>query len=416
MAENEALGKAPTLEEEMSKFKGFAVKDGEPFDGKGGSAADTRADAEEQERRAGEMNRKPHAENVAAGKTSTEKTADSGGTGTKAAEVKLTEDEEEAALQALAKAKGTEDLSQEDMQKALDDALKAKKSAAEGKQGRQQRKSERYDENFRARRAAERRAERVEAELTAMRAELADIRSGKQPLTAKKDGATTSDELVKPDHTDTAKYQYGELDPKYLADLARFETLRAIRDEKANQGKSQQTEADAEAAEVFKERVEAFAEAGRDEFDDFDEVVTDTLELPKDDPAFWPVSRTMVELILESDHGRQVAYELASDPKEAKRIAKLSESRQAIWFGQQEAKISAGSAARTQENPEQGGQNARGKPAQETKPEKGQSQVRESKAPVPLRTKLNGSGGNRVPSSATTDFAAFESLANQKAK
>lgn len=404
MSGNEALGKAPSIEEEMAKFKGFSVKDGEVADGTAKSPADERAEAEERERLAQAANSRTHAENQSAGTTNTD------GKGGKAAEVALTEDEEEAALQALAKEKGTEDLSQEDMQAALDKALAAKKAAATNTgKTKQQRKADRYDENYRARRAAEREAAELRRRLEALETKVS------APLTDKKGGDTKADDLVKPDHTDTQKYQYGELDPKYLADLARYETLKAISEDKAKQGSKQQSEADAAAAEAFKERVEAFKEAGRDLIDDFDEVVTDTLDLPKDDPAFWPLTPTVAELILESDHGHQIAYDLASDPKEAKRVAALSPARQAIWFGQQEAKLSAGSAASDKDKDQGGQSHARGKPAQQQDQQGGQkSQARESKAPVPLRTKLNGHGGNRVPSSATTDFAAFEALATKR--
>lgn len=415
MAQNEALGKAPTVQEEMAKFQGFSVKDGEVYDGKGGSPADERAAAEAREREAGDVNRRSHSENVAAGKTSTEKPA--GEAAAKTAEITLTEDEEEEALQALAKEKGTEDLSQEDMQAAVAKALEAKKAAAAGKDGKtkHQRKQERYDDNYRARRAAERREAATQRELSAMRAELDALRSGKPGLTPDKSGANTnSDDLEKPDHTDTKKYQYGELDPKYLADLSRYETLKTIREDRASQGKTQQSEADAAAAAEFKERVDAFTEAGREKIDDFDEVVTDTFSLPKDDPGFWPLTPTVAELALESDHGHQIIYDLASDPKEAKRVAALTPARQAIWFGQQEAKLSAGSAARTEDDPTKGKPAAQGTPAKGQQTQDGTSKARESKAPVPLRTKLNGSGGNRVPNSATTDFAAFEALASKR--
>lgn len=406
MAGNEALGKAPTVEEEMSKFKGFSVKDGEVADGKSQSQADERAAAEARERQAQEANGRSHADNQNAGTTYTE------GKSGKPAEVTLTEDEEEAALQALAKEKGTEDLSQEDMHAAIAKALEVKKQAAADKAAgktRQQKKSDRYDENYRARRAAERRADDLQRQID-------ELKAGKSALTTDKSGANTSgDDLVKPDHTDTQKYQYGELDPKYLADLSRYETLKALREEKANQGKTQQSEADAAAAAEFKERVDAFMEAGRDEFDDFSEVVEDTMALPKNDPGFWPLTPTVAELALESDHGRQIIYDLASDTKEAKRIAALSPARQAIWFGQQEAKHSAGSAASDENQGSKARDGANGKPTQHNGQQQNQnSQPRESKAPVPLRTKLNGSGGNRVPNSATTDFAAFEAMAAKR--
>lgn len=393
MAGNDAEGKAPTFAEQTAKFQGFSTKDGEVADGKGESQADLRAEAEAAEQRAGEVNKRPHAENVKAGNTSTDKPA----AAAKGVEITLTDDEEETALQALVTAGADPDkLTQEQMQAAIDKALADKKAAAKPVGTRKERRAERFNDNARTAREATRRAD-------ALQQQIDDLRAGKTPLTKDKGAGNAGDELVKPDHADTAKYQYGELDAKYIADLARYETLKALADGQKSQGTAEQKRRDADAAAEFKERVDAFTESGRDEFDDFDEVVTDTLNLPKDDPAAWPLSATMGELLLESDHGRAIAYELATDPKEAKRIFKLSEARQAIWFGQREAALSSAKA------------DAKSPAAKEPAAKAGEkTAAQESKAPVPLRTKLHGSGGNRVPNSATTDFAAFEAQARSK--
>lgn len=395
MAGNDAEGKMPTVEEEVARFQSVAYKDGEVSSGK----ADDNSDQLAAEARAGEVNRRTHAENVAAGKTSTQREPAEGEGGKTPVAVELTDAEEAAAIAKAEKDEGGE-LTDDEKAAVVASALASKQQAA-AREARKAAKSARFNENHRAARAAERRADNLERELADTKARLAALEKGEKPLT-KTAAAGNDDTEGKPDPKD-AKYQYGELDPQYLADLARFETLKAIREEKAKDVGTKQTAAEAEAAEAFKERVDAFAEAGNEEFDDFQEVVMDTLDLPKDDPDAWPLSPTMGELILESDHGRAIAYELATDPTEARRLIKLSPARQAIWFGQKEAELSAGSAAN--------GKLKEKTPVAEASGEgKSESVVRESKAPRPL-SKLNGGGGNRVPNAATTDFAAFEAIA-----
>lgn len=410
MAQNEALGKAPSVADEIAKFQSFAVKDGEVFDGSQTSQADERAKAEAAEKAAGAINNRSHSDNMKAGTTST----DGAKAAVKEEEIKLTEEEEEAALQTLvAKGRNPDSLTQEEMHKAIDDALAAKKAeaakAAAGKDGktgktREQRNADRYDANHRRALAAERRADDLQRQID-------EIKAGKVPLT---EGAKDSKqgELVEPDPKD-AKYQYGELDPKYIADLAKYQTLKALDDRNQQNSTKQQTEADKQAAAEFKARVEKFAEDAEAEYPDFQEAVMDTLRLPKDDPDFWPLGPALGELILESKFGHQIAYELASDPKEAKRINKLSDARQAIWFGTREAEISAGSAAT--DNGKGASQEA-GKQSRTADTGKAQAQPKESKAPIPLRTRLTGAGGNRIPNSATTDFAAFEAMTKQVRK
>lgn len=393
VSNSDAVGKPESFQEQMDKFQGFAVKDGEVFNGKQQSEEDIRNAAEAKEKAVGEVNQRSHAENVAKGSTSTE-----GAKSAESEEVKLTEDEEEAALQALvAKGRNPDSLTQAEMHKAIDDALKAKQAAAEAAKAKaegktkQQRNAERYDENYKARRAAERRADDLQRQID-------EIKAGNATPLTKEKNPSKEGELSAPNPADP-KYQYGELDAKYLADLARFETLKAIEEDRKSQGTRQQTAAETQAVAELKARVTNWAEEAEANYPDFQEVVMDTLKLPPTDPDAWPLSPTLGELILESDFGHQIAYDLASDPKEARRVAKLSVGRQAIWFGQKEAEISAGSAAKATETT--------GASAVKTV-------ARESKAPIPLRTRLNGSGGNRVPNSATTDFAAFEALTRQK--
>lgn len=405
MAGNDAEGKQPTVMEEMAKFQGFSVKDGETADGK--------PSAEEQA--AAAANSSTHAENVAraAGKDQTaEKTADKpgdkeGAKGGEAKEQELTVAEENAAIAAAAAAAGKkpEELDEAAQEKACADALATKKTDA-AKAAKKHSAQQRIADITRARRTAERENAKKDARIAVLEAEMAALKSGK-PVTDLTGGAKDAKTHTsgKPDHTDS-KYEYGAFDEEYLADLAEWSALEAVRKAREGEKKSADRQAEADAKAAFDAKVTEFDESGLSQFDDFEAVVIESRSLDADDPAYWPLSPTMGELLLESEHGPAIAYELASNPKEARRLVLLSQARQAAWFGLKEAELIAGSGASQQDEGKNGAATDRVTPAK--KPA-----AQESKAPVPLRSarKLNGSGGNQVPNSATSDFAAFEAQA-----
>lgn len=388
MAGNDAEGKAPSIAEEMAKFQGFSVKDGEVDSGNPTDA----------EKAAALANSSTHQENVARGAAPAPKEGDK-------TPVELTAAEEEAAIAAAREAAGEEELSEEDKDKAVAAAL-AEKSKPAPKTPKDRSPSARIAQARRLQGDAERRANALEAENAALRA--AALGKGPAKETPLTDGAKSakSETPGKPDPTDTTKYEFGSMDEKYIADMTRW----TLRDEQRimaeeNASKTLST-AEAEAKATFDAAVSAFDEAGFAEFgDDFQEVI-DSRELPKDDPDYWPLSPTLAALLLESEKGPAIAKELASNPKEARRINKLGPERQAAWFGVKEEKLLANSGAGAEENEEGDGAAARQTAPQTPKP-------KESKAPVPLPSarKLNGHGGNRVPNEATPDFAAFEAQA-----
>lgn len=393
---SDAVAQAPTLEQEMGKFKGFAVKDGEVFDGKGETIDAARAEAEAAEKNAAEVNGRSHAENQAAGKTSVEPPKP----------VELSAEEEQNALQDATDKKGAV-LTDEEADAVVAKALAAKEKAATKPKPNPEAAKKAFE------RREARRRDSLARENEDLRRRLEALERGERPaLTNDNKGDKKTSTGDKPDAADTAKYQYGELDPQYLADLARWEVRQELLEQEKGKQTQQQTAADAKAAEAFKERVSAFEEAGLDQFDDFHEVVISSMTLKPTDPGFWPLSAAMGEMILESDHGPAIAYELASDPKEARKISQLSLKQQAAWFVRKEDEISAGSATSTEHEADEGANKSQAEAGKKRQlPQPRTRQVQESRAPRPL-PKLNGAGGNRMPSSATTDFAAFEALAN----
>jgi hypothetical protein len=124
MAGNDAQGKPPTLEEQAAQFKGFAVQDGEIFDGNSRTAADERTAAEASERTAAQVNGRSHKENAEAGTTGTQPAK-----GSEAPKVELTAEEEQDALQEATDKKGAV-LTDEEADAIVEKAQAAKEKAA----------------------------------------------------------------------------------------------------------------------------------------------------------------------------------------------------------------------------------------------------------------------------------------------
>jgi hypothetical protein len=407
MVGNDAEGKQPTIEEEMAKFQGFTVRDGEVDAGeateaeKAAAAANASSHVENQARAAGKA---PAAAAKAADKAPADKTPPAGTT----AKVELTDAERAAALTAAATAAGVaeDELDEAAIAEAEAKALADKAKTAD-RETRKKTAQTRFAEITRARRTAERESAAKDQRIAQLESDMAALKAGKQPtpLTPDPKDAKTA-ASGKPDAKDTAKYQYGELDPQYIADLARWSTLEAIRESKESDATTRRSAADAEAKAAFDEKVAAFDQSGLELYDDFDTVVIESRSLPPDDPGAWPLSPAMGELILESEYGTTIAYELASNPAEARRIFALPPLRQATWFGIREAELIAGSGASTEHDPD-----ASGAAARKASPAKAPVQVSKAPQPLPSARKLNGAGGNRVPDAATTDFRAFEAQA-----
>lgn len=256
---------------------------------------------------------------------------------------------------------------------------------------------ERIDQAVSRQRVAERRADQAEARAAAQEARLAalEARANGQALTNGQAHTNGHD----PNAPDPAKYQYGELDSRYVADLARYEAQKVIEASNARTAEANR----AQQIEAHKTKVDDFAVKGAEKYEDFRDVVVDTATRNE-----WPLTRTVGELAMDSEHGHDILYALAQDYKEAERVAKLTPPQQARWFGIQEAKWSAASPAanrgqrgQSQRQPAQRGQNDQGQQSQT---------VRTTQAPQPY-TRVPGSGNVQQVSPDTTDFAAFEAMA-----
>jgi len=247
---------------------------------------------------------------------------------------------------------------------------------------------ERIDQAVRKQRTAERDAQSARDALTALNERLARLegRLEGRPLTETAKG--TSPAARDASAPDPAKYQYGDLDPRFIADLARHETTKLIEADKTARESARRTEAEQQAKAAFDATKAKFTTAAVAKYPDFQETVLDTV-------ADWDLSQTVGELALESDAGPEILYHLATHADESKALAKLSPAKQAAWFGKMEASFASPAASSAAAA---GGRSA-------------PTATRMTQAPAVPATRVRGNGNPSPVSPDTTDFKAFERLA-----
>lgn len=169
--------------------------------------------------------------------------------------------------------------------------------------------------------AAELEAERHRA--NRLEEELREARKGKEPPKDDAAPATSedSDPAPKPDD-----YEFGEADSKYIAEFARWNARQEFRSERQRE----QLHAELNAVEDgWKTNVAAEDIAA--DYPDFDKVVTQGAA-----NETWDCTPLMALAIKSSPVGPDVAYHLASNPAEAKRIASMIPVEQAWELGRLE--------------------------------------------------------------------------------
>jgi len=364
MPRGDAVQSRPTIEQEMAKFKGFSTTDGEVSKG----------EPTEDEKRVLAANSTKVADGAAAAAT-----ADA------AAQAAASE-----AAQAItaAAAEGAEEAEEEAPEGETAEDKAAREAAAAAKPKPKKSAQERINQAVKKQREVERQLDTERGAREALERRLAALEArGDGRALTQQATATTTDGSVAPDPKD---FEYGELDTKYIRALARYETKQELAADRLNQQKTQQTTAQARDAAEMQAQAAAFEEAGAKKYDDFHEVVIEGAR-----SKAWPLSETLGRLMLASPEGYDVAYHLASNPKEAREIYGKSPVEQAAAFGRLAAKLSSTSS------------DATGKvvpiPAKTTQ------------APTPLKG-ARGSGATTSVSADTTDFASFERLAMGRAK
>lgn len=168
---------------------------------------------------------------------------------------------------------------------------------------------------------------------------------------------------------DPAEFTYGETDPGYIKALG----AHAARQEHARLRAEDSRHATVERVEQsWEQRQAAFA---KDKPDFFQATTAKDL----------PITPVMANAIKTSEDGPAVAYHLAQNPDEARRIANLPPLAQVRELGKLEGKLAPPASAPTVKSV--------------------------SDAPPP-HPQARGQGGRFRPDPGTTDFAAFERLAD----
>lgn len=240
---------------------------------------------------------------------------------------------------------------------------------------------ERIAKITKARREAEREAAARAEEAAAKDRRIAELeaqlaggkKDTKDPLTAGGGGGNGED--APPDPT---KFDFGEVDPRYIAALTRYEARSLLAAERKKDEETRHAAAAAEKAREASAKMEAHIVEGVKKYDDFESVVLEGAL--KDIP---PVAEETAELLRSSEHCADILYHFGKNPEEAAEMAKKSPIEQARYLGKLEAKFSS---------------------VKDAPPKK---EVKVTKAGAPPE-RARGADGKFGVSPDTDDFAAFD--------
>lgn len=179
--------------------------------------------------------------------------------------------------------------------------------------------------------------EAAKAREAALQEELRVLKEGKGKEPPVKDGDATPAPVAPEDPApDPKDYEYGEADSKFIGDTARWSARQEFAQMRAKEQLTTElnTIEDGWKAATTAEDIKA-------EYPDFDDVVTKGAAEEK-----WDCSPLMALGIKSSPVGPHVAYELAKNPAESKRIASLIPVEQAFELGRLEGRVAERRAAK----------------------------------------------------------------------
>jgi len=161
-----------------------------------------------------------------------------------------------------------------------------------------------------------------------LKAELRELRSRLE--------ATEKPKEAKPEPKAEAKPKLEEFKSydDYQEALTDWKVDQRLKAERENGNKRQREEAEARHTAELNAHVGKSVDKAKDKYDDFEDV------LSEHGRTVFP-NQTMVRLVSETDDPGEVAYYLANNPAEAKRIAALNPVKAAVELGKVEAKLSA---------------------------------------------------------------------------
>lgn len=184
-----------------------------------------------------------------------------------------------------------------------------------------------------------------------------------------------------------ADFEFGKADPEYIAAHAEWRAVSRMRAE----GRQAQIRATINQLEAdYQGRVPAALE----KYADYHDVVTKGAE--GENPA-WACPPLVSVGIRSSTVGTDIAYHLAKNPEESRRIANLDPLEQAREFGKLEGRFLYEAEVSSKKK---GGDNPGGQ--QKQPPQK------QSAAPKPPKRQTRGSGGRYKVPADTDDFSAFD--------
>lgn len=169
--------------------------------------------------------------------------------------------------------------------------------------GRSKPAKQRIAELTAARREAERRAAELEQRI-------ANMEAGKP-----EDGRA----LEKPDPADE-KYQFGEADPQYLADLTEWKVETRLAERDAERAIELQRERAAQVGQTLDAQWAEKAEKAAEKYEDFQETVIEGAA-----NGDWPLLPLSAAAVQGSEVGDDVAYHLATNKADAKKLASLEQ-------------------------------------------------------------------------------------------
>ena len=374
MPTGDAVQERPTMEQEIAKFKGFSMTNGEISDG---------SQTDEETERLAEIAAQEARDKVLAKKN--------------------------PQADALQQSQQQQQVDGQQQQQTTEETDEDEDENAEGDQQQQQgKKPNKMTADARVKQAVARQR-RAERERDSERARHAsEMSSLTARLTALENGGGRGQQQQQqpefPGRPDPSKFELGELDPKYIDALADWKVDQKLTEREQRNRQQTVTREQQENSRKFEEAKAEVTERGTAKYDDFEDVVLGNAYNPQTNPTGWLLSETLGKLALTSPVGEDVLYHLATHPKEAAQVYGKTPMEQAAYFGRMETKFSpaAGATDKSQQQQQQDGTSQQ---------RSQQQQVRTPKAPPPPQNRGRGAGAKSSVSADTTDFAAFERLA-----
>ena len=202
-------------------------------------------------------------------------------------------------------------------------------------------------------------------------------------LTEEDEDGNEGAEEKAPDPSDREKYPLGALDDRYIEDSINHRVQQALKADRES-SLQRQEQSDREAAEAaivadLRSKADNVAEKGADLHDDYQKVVVDAGLAGE-----YDLTQTTFEAAADAEHGAQILYDLATDKKEASRVARLSSFEQLKYVMEKNSELASGTGKKI------------------------------PGAPPPPKDTPRGNSNRKTISPATTNFAEFEKLANSK--